>query len=87
MPKPFWPFFGLMLVHCLLYVPTLSIANQIAFANLKDARGVRPRPHGRHIGWILAAWPFTFILVDWDKVHTANPQGLPAGSAWHWPVG
>ncbi len=23
----FWPFFGLMLVHCLLYVPTISIAN------------------------------------------------------------
>src|SRR5881628_2574971 len=23
--KEFWPFFGLMLVHCLLYVPTISI--------------------------------------------------------------
>src|ERR1019366_3305274 len=31
---------------------------------------------GGTIGWILAAWPFTFILVDWDKVHAANPQGL-----------
>src|ERR1700754_4924393 len=28
---PFWPFFLLMLVHCLLYVPTLSICNSIAF--------------------------------------------------------
>src|SRR5262249_52953229 len=27
------------------------------------------------IGWILAAWPFTFILVDWDKVNSAHPQG------------
>src|SRR3974390_1395860 len=27
----FWPFFALMLVHCLLYVPTNSIANSIAF--------------------------------------------------------
>ena len=31
---------------------------------------------GGTIGWVLAAWPFTFILVDWDKVHAANPHGL-----------
>jgi hypothetical protein len=31
---------------------------------------------GGTIGWILAAWPFTFILVDWTKVHAANPQGV-----------
>jgi nucleoside transporter len=75
--RSFWPFFGLMLVHCLLYVPTISITNSIAFANLKDPRKdfglIRM---GGTIGWILAAWPFTFILVDWDKVHAANPQGL-----------
>ena len=75
--RTFWPFFGLMLVHCLLYVPTLSITNSIAFASLKDAQ----RDFGRvrlwgTIGWIAAAWPFTFILVDWDKVHTANPSGI-----------
>ena len=75
--RAFWPFFGLMLLHCLLYVPTLSIANSIAFANMKDPQKefglVRM---GGTIGWILAAWPFTFILVDWDKVHAANPHGL-----------
>jgi nucleoside transporter len=75
--KSFWPFFGLMLVHCLLYVPTISITNSIAFANMKDAQKefglVRM---GGTFGWILAAWPFTFILVDWDKVHAANPQGI-----------
>src|ERR1051325_471981 len=75
--KSFWPFFGLMMVHCLLYVPTISITNSIAFANMQDAKKefglVRM---GGTIGWILAAWPFTFILVDWDKVHAANPQGL-----------
>ena len=75
--KTFWPFFGLMLLHCLLYVPTISITNSIAFANLKDA----PKEFGRvrmggTIGWILAAWPFTFILVDWDKVHAANTHGF-----------
>jgi len=75
--RSFWPFFLLMLVHCLLYVPTISICNSIAFANLKDPQKefglVRM---GGTIGWILAAWPFTFILVDWDKVQAANPAGL-----------
>ena len=75
--RGFWPFFGLMLLHCLFYVPTLSITNSIAFANMKDPQKefglVRM---GGTIGWILAAWPFTFILVDWGKVHAANPQGL-----------
>ena len=73
----FWPFFVLMLVHCLLYVPTNSIVNSIAFANMKDPQKefglVRV---GGTLGWVLAAWPFTFILVDWDKVREANPQGL-----------
>jgi len=77
--RSFWPFFGLMMLHCLLYVPTLSICNSIAFAHMKDAQKefglVRM---GGTIGWILAAWPFTFILVDWDKVRAANPEGLVA---------
>jgi nucleoside transporter len=75
--KAFWPFFGLMMAHCLLYVPTISITNSIAFANMKDAQqefGIVRM--GGTIGWILAAWPFVFILVDYDKVQAANPQGL-----------
>jgi predicted MFS family arabinose efflux permease len=31
---------------------------------------------GGTIGWILAAWPFTFLFVDWAKVAAKNPQGL-----------
>jgi MFS family permease len=75
--KSFWPFFGLMMIHCLLYVPTISITNSIAFASMKDAQkefGIVRM--GGTIGWILAAWPFTFILVDWDKVHAANTTGF-----------
>jgi nucleoside transporter len=75
----FWPFFLLMFVHCLLYVPTISITNSIAFANMKNAQeefGIVRM--GGTIGWILAAWPFTFILVDWAKVQAANPEGLRA---------
>ena len=77
--KSFWPFFGLMMIHCLFYVPTISITNSIAFANMKDAQkefGIVRM--GGTIGWILAAWPFTFILVDWDKVHAANTEGFTA---------
>jgi nucleoside transporter len=75
--KDFWPFFLLMLVHCLLYVPTISITNSIAFANMKDAQkefGIVRM--GGTIGWILAAWPFVFILVDYEKVQAANAHGL-----------
>jgi MFS family permease len=77
--KDFWPFFIAMSVHCLLYVPTISIVNSIAFTHMKDAQqefGIIRM--GGTIGWILAAWPMAFILVDWDKVHAANPQGIVA---------
>jgi MFS family permease len=75
--RDFWPFFSLMLLYCILYVPTLSIVNSIAFAHMKDSQKefglVRM---GGTIGWVLAAWPFTFILVDWDKVSALQPQGM-----------
>jgi MFS family permease len=77
--KEFWPFFWLMFIHCLLYVPTLSITNSIAFANMTDPQkefGIIRM--GGTFGWILVAWPFTFILVDWAKVSAANPQGVVA---------
>lgn len=59
----FWAFFVLMSIHCLLYVPTISIANSIAFTHMKDSQKefglVRM---GGTIGWILAAWPIAYIL-------------------------
>ncbi|MCI0355002.1 MAG: MFS transporter [Acidobacteria bacterium] len=65
----FWTFFGLMLVHALLYVPTISITNSIAFAHLRDPqKEFGPVRLWGTIGWIAAAWPFTFILIDWPKV-------------------
>lgn len=75
--KDFWVFFGLMSLHCLLYVPTISITNSIAFANMKDAQSefgiVRM---GGTIGWILAAWPFTFVFVNWDAVPPLGDVGF-----------
>ena len=75
--REFWPFFGLMLVHCLFYVPTISITNSIAFTHMKDAQkefGIVRM--GGTIGWILAAWPFTFIFIDWAKVGATETNGL-----------
>ncbi len=62
--RDFWTFFGLMLVHCLLYVPTLSIVNSIAFTHLKDSKDFGLIRMGGSIGWVLAAWPLTFILTE-----------------------
>lgn len=73
----FWPFFLLMLVHCLFYVPTISITNTIAFTHLKDAQEEfgRVRLWGT-IGWIAASWPFVFVLVDWTKVPEFGSVGF-----------
>ncbi len=77
MTTEFWPFLILMWVHCLFYVPTISITNSIAFAHMKDpAAEYGPIRMGGTIGWILAAWPFAFILVDWAAVRAAQPEGL-----------
>src|SRR5882724_7274840 len=65
----FWPFFLLMLIHSLFYVPTISITNSIAFANLKDPqKDFGPVRLWGTIGWIAASWPFVFILADWAQV-------------------
>ncbi len=75
--RSFWPFFSLMLLHCLLYVPTISITNSIAFSAMKDpAKEFGTVRMGGTIGWILAAWPFTFIFVNWEAVNAANPAGF-----------
>ncbi|MSU19196.1 MAG: MFS transporter, partial [Lacunisphaera sp.] len=77
--RDFSAFFILMLAHCLFYVPTISITNSIAFANMrnpdKEFGLVRM---GGTLGWILAAWPFTFIFVNWAAVSAAQPVGLVA---------
>jgi nucleoside transporter len=77
MAAPFWPFFGLMLLHSIFYVPTISITNSIAFANLKDpANDFGPIRLWGTIGWIAASWPFIFILVDWSQVPAFGSVGF-----------
>jgi nucleoside transporter len=80
-PKPgekadFWPWLFLMLLHSLLYVPTISITNSIAFANLRDpSRQFGPVRVWGTVGWIVASWPFIFILVDWAQVPAMGELG------------
>lgn len=65
----YWLFFGCMAVHCFFYVPTISVTNSIAFANIKDPqKDFGPIRLWGTIGWIAAAWPFIFILLDWSKI-------------------
>ena len=74
---PFVPFFILMLVHSLFYVPTISITNSIAFANLKDPQHEFPRVRlWGTIGWIAASWPFIFILADWANIPAFGSVGF-----------
>ncbi len=83
--RSFWPFFSLMLLHSLFYVPTISITNSIAFANLKDPqKEFGPVRLWGTIGWIAASWPFVFLLADksGSALQTAKASTfLVAGSA------
>jgi MFS family permease len=59
----FWPFFACYLIFSLLYVPTLSVTNSIAFANLRDpAADFGAVRMGGTVGWVLVSWPFVFLL-------------------------
>jgi nucleoside transporter len=75
--QSFWPFFTLMLLHSLFYVPTISISNSIAFAHIKDAQkefGIIRM--GGTIGWVAAAWPLFFLL--------GSKQGVEVQEAKAW---
>ncbi len=65
-------FAALMWLHCIAYVPTVSVANSITFANLKDSSQFGKVRLWGTIGWIAANWPFLIILTDWARI--------PAGS-------
>ncbi len=59
----FWPFFACYLAFSFVYVPTLSVSNSIAFANLADpAKDFGAVRMGGTIGWMLVSWPFVFLL-------------------------
>jgi hypothetical protein len=75
--KPsYWIFCACMAVHCLFFVPTMSVTNTLAFANLKDPqKDFGPVRLWGTIGWIAASWPFIFILTDWANVPSMEEAG------------
>lgn len=75
--KDFTMFFTLMVVHSLFYVPTISVTNSLAFANLSDPqKDFGPVRMGGTIGWIAAQWPLYFVL--------GNLKGDEAINATKW---
>jgi len=59
----FVPFFSFFLLYGLLYVPTISVTNALAFANLKDpAKDFGFVRMGGTVGWIVVSWPLIFLL-------------------------
>lgn len=61
--QTFWPFFSCFLLYGLFYVPTISVTNSLAFANLKDpAHEFGFVRMGGTVGWIVVSWPFIFLL-------------------------
>ncbi|MEZ6140585.1 MAG: MFS transporter [Zavarzinella sp.] len=79
---PFWLFLGLMLLHAVVYVPTISITNSIAFtAFTNPEKQFGPVRLWGTIGWIAASWPFIFILVDWALVNK-NMAGGGGFTKW-----
>src|SRR6476646_2432217 len=58
----FTPFFAFFLLYGLFYVPTISVTNSLAFANLKDPTQFGIVRMGGTIGWIIVSWPLIFLL-------------------------
>ena len=83
--RDFAPFFALMIVHSICYVPTISVANSLAFSHLKDATREFGRVRlGGTVGWILASWPLYFALQDVEGEALQHALGyifLVAGGA------
>ena len=67
----FGAFFTFYLIYSLIYVPTLSVSNSIAFANLNQPALEFGRVRmGGTLGWIMVSWPFYFLL----SVHATADQ-------------
>jgi len=67
----------LSILYSVVYMPTLSLSNSMAFAHLKDPK--RQFGHVRlwgTIGWIVASWAFPMIWLQTDLRLTAMPPFL-----------
>ncbi|GIX03132.1 MAG: hypothetical protein KatS3mg113_0138 [Planctomycetaceae bacterium] len=75
-----------MAVHCLFYVPTISVTNTIAFASMSDPqRQFGPVRLWGTIGWIareLAVHLHSRRLVENPRVGHSEFCGLAGSSPW-----
>jgi nucleoside transporter len=71
-------FLGLILVHCICFMPTINLTNSVAFANLSNQEKQFPmiRVFGT-AGWIVANW--TISLMGADK--SATQYYIAGGAA------
>lgn len=76
----FVPFFLFYLAYSLVYVPTLSVTNTMAFANLPNGKDYGTVRAGGTIGWIMASWPFVFILSAHSGVESVRSIFLVSGT-------
>ena len=59
----FAAFFACYMSYSLCYVPSLSVTNSLAFANLKEpAKHFGTIRMGGTVGWVVVSWPFIFLL-------------------------
>jgi len=67
----------LSIAYSILFMPTLSLSNSIAFAHLKDSEKEFPyvRVWGT-VGWIAASWLFPMIYLQSDLKFTIMPPFL-----------
>jgi hypothetical protein len=73
----YWLYLVCMSIHCLFYVPTISVTNSIAFSSMADPqKDFGPVRLWGTIGWIAASWPFIFILADWAKIPAFGSVGF-----------
>ena len=75
----FIPFFAFYLAYSIVYVPTLSVTNTIAFANLSDGKDFGTVRAGGTVGWIMASWPFVFLLGAHSGIEDVRAIFIVAG--------
>ncbi len=75
--KSFGAWLALSIVYSVLYMPTLSLTNSIAFANLKDVNLDWPRVRVMGtFGWIGVGWLFSWFVMQQDLKFTMIPPFL-----------
>ncbi len=71
------PWLYLSILYSILYMPTISLTNSIAFANIEDTEKEFPRIRfWGTIGWIAASWIFPWVYLQHDLQFQALPPFL-----------